>query len=86
VKHRDPFFTNASLPGPSLAATALLLFPATSFRLCPVPLPIEAKPMDDEIDTDRIDDTVLALLLLGLHDGMRAWKGLDWDTMDRLHR
>ena len=26
-------------------------------------------------DTDRIDDAVLALLCLGLHDGFRAWKG-----------
>ncbi|WP_299442365.1 DUF6429 family protein [uncultured Rhodospira sp.] len=34
---------------------------------------------------DRIDDTVLALLLLGLHDDDRAWKGFDWDAMDRLH-
>ena len=35
--------------------------------------------------SDRIDDTVLALLLLGLHDGARAWKSFDWDAMDRLH-
>ena len=39
-----------------------------------------------EIDTDRIDDAVLALLLLGLHDEWRAWKGFDWDAMERLHR
>ncbi len=38
-----------------------------------------------EIDTDRIDQTVLALLYLGLHDGCRAWKGFDWAAMDRLH-
>jgi hypothetical protein len=38
-----------------------------------------------EIDTDRIDDAVLALLLLGLHDGRRVWKGFDWDAMNRLH-
>ena len=38
-----------------------------------------------DIDTDRIDDAVLALLLLGLHDGCRAWKGFDWNAMDRLH-
>jgi hypothetical protein len=37
-------------------------------------------------DTDKIDDAVLALLLLGLHDGARAWKGFDWDAMDRLHQ
>jgi len=38
-----------------------------------------------DIDTDRIDDAVLALLWLGLHDGARAWKSFDWDAMDRLH-
>ena len=42
--------------------------------------------MDPEIDPDRIDDAVLALLWLGLHDGWRAWKGFDWDAMERLHR
>lgn len=39
-----------------------------------------------EIDTDRIDDAVLALLLLGLHDGGRVWKSFDWDAMNRLHQ
>jgi Domain of unknown function (DUF6429) len=38
-----------------------------------------------ELDTSKIDDAVLALLYLGLHDGARAWKGFDWDAMDRLH-
>jgi len=38
-----------------------------------------------ELDTDKIDDAVLALLYLGLHDGARAWKGFDWDAMNRLH-
>lgn len=28
------------------------------------------------LDTDKIDDMVLALLALTLHDGYRAWKGL----------
>jgi hypothetical protein len=37
------------------------------------------------LDTDRIDDTVLALLYLTLHDQDRAWKGFDWDTLSRLH-
>jgi Domain of unknown function (DUF6429) len=41
--------------------------------------------MTMEIDTDRIDEAVLALLLLGLHDGCRVWKGFDWDAMSRLH-
>jgi hypothetical protein len=30
-------------------------------------------------------DCVLALLLLGRHDGQRVWKSFDWDAMDRLH-
>ena len=38
-----------------------------------------------ELDTDKIDDAVLALLLLGRHDGDRAWKGFDWGAMDRLY-
>ena len=42
--------------------------------------------MDQEIDPDRIDAAVLALLWLGLHDGWRTWKGFDWDAMNRLHR
>jgi hypothetical protein len=37
------------------------------------------------IDTDRIDEAVLALLYLGLHEDRRAWKSFDWDAMDRLH-
>jgi hypothetical protein len=38
-----------------------------------------------ELDTNKIDDATLALLLLGLHSESRAWKGFDWDCMDRLH-
>jgi hypothetical protein len=38
-----------------------------------------------DLDTARIDDAVLALLWLGRHDGVRAWKSFDWDAMDRLH-
>ena len=38
-----------------------------------------------ELDQDKIDDVVPALLYLGLHDGARAWKSFDWDAMDRLH-
>jgi hypothetical protein len=37
------------------------------------------------IDTDRIDDAVLALLYLSRHDEWRTWKSFDWDAMDRLH-
>jgi hypothetical protein len=38
-----------------------------------------------ELDEDKIDDAVLALLHLGLHDNYRAWKGFDWDAMNRLY-
>jgi hypothetical protein len=38
-----------------------------------------------EIDTERVDEAVLALLYLGLHDGQRVWKSFDWDAMNRLH-
>jgi tetratricopeptide (TPR) repeat protein len=34
----------------------------------------------------RIDDAVLALLVLGIHDGDRVWKSFDWEAMDRLHQ
>lgn len=37
-------------------------------------------------DHDKIDDAVLALLLLGLHDEFGSvWKSFDWDALDRLH-
>ena len=38
------------------------------------------------IDLDKIDDTVLGLLWLTLHDENRAWKGFDWSTLNRLHQ
>ena len=38
-----------------------------------------------EIDSEKIDETVLALLYLTLHDGVRAWKSFDWQSMNRLH-
>ncbi len=37
------------------------------------------------LDTNKIDEAVLALLYLTLHDGSRAWKTLDWEAMHRLH-
>jgi hypothetical protein len=39
-----------------------------------------------KIVPDKIDDAVLGLLWLTLHDERRAWKGFDWGVMDRLHR
>ena len=44
-----------------------------------------ADDVEGGLDTDRVDQAVLALLYLGLHDGCRAWKGFDWAAMDRLH-
>ena len=43
--------------------------------------------MDKEqiVDTNKIDDTVLALLWLTMCGDARAWKGHDWDTLGRLH-
>ena len=42
-----------------------------------------------EYDKDKVDDMTLALLYLVMHDEdestARAWKGFDWDTMNRLH-
>ena len=39
-----------------------------------------------EYDKDKVDEMVLALLFLTLHGDGRAWKGHDWDAMDRLHQ
>lgn len=41
-----------------------------------------------EVDTNKIDEAALALLYLTMHrdrGGVRAWKNLDWDVMDRLY-
>ena len=43
---------------------------------------------DDRIDTDKIDEAALALLFLTMHgttNDLRAWKGIDWEVMNRLH-
>lgn len=42
------------------------------------------------VDTDKIDELTLALMHLVTHrqrskGPLRAWKGFDWDTLDRLH-
>ena len=38
-----------------------------------------------EIDTEKVDEAILTILYLALHDGARAWKGFDWETLNRLH-
>ena len=37
-----------------------------------------------DFDTEKIDEAVLALLYLTLHDD-RVWKSFDWNAMSRLH-
>lgn len=37
------------------------------------------------IDEEKVDKAILALLQLTLHDEYRAWKGLDFEVMNRLH-
>ncbi len=37
------------------------------------------------VDTDRIDEAVLALMHLGLHGNIRTWKSFDWDAVGHLH-
>ena len=41
-----------------------------------------------EIDTEKVDELTLALLYLTTFKdkhGLRAWKGHDWDVLNRLH-
>jgi Domain of unknown function (DUF6429) len=38
-----------------------------------------------QVDNEKIDEAILALLYLTLHDGARAWKSFDWDAMNRLY-
>jgi len=38
-----------------------------------------------DYDENELDETVLALLYLMLHEGARAWKAFDFAVMDRLH-
>ena len=42
------------------------------------------------MNNERIDEAVLALLHLGIHErhpvtGARTWKSFDWDALNRLH-
>ena len=42
--------------------------------------------MPIDIDEDKVDRAVLALLSLGRHEGYRTWKAFDWEAMGRLHQ
>ena len=42
-----------------------------------------------DYNSDKVDEMVLALLYLTMFKdkfGVRAWKGHDWDALDRLHQ
>ena len=44
--------------------------------------------MANEIDINKIDEAALALLFITMHsdgDLARAWKGIDWEVMNRLY-
>ncbi|WP_459570137.1 DUF6429 family protein [Cupriavidus sp. 8B] len=38
-----------------------------------------------DLDTDAVDEVVLALLYLNLCEERRAWKSLNWGALNRLH-
>jgi len=38
-----------------------------------------------EIDPEKVDEAVLAVLYLTLHHRIRAWKGIDWEALNRLY-
>jgi hypothetical protein len=41
-----------------------------------------------DYDVDKVDEMILALLHLTTfheHGATRAWKGMDWDALDRLY-
>jgi Domain of unknown function (DUF6429) len=39
----------------------------------------------DAVDWESVDEAALAIMLLGLHEGWRTWKGFDWEVLNRLH-
>ncbi len=39
----------------------------------------------DAVDWEGVDQAALALMLLGLHQGWRTWKGFDWEVLNRLY-
>jgi hypothetical protein len=46
------------------------------------------KRFEMEYDKDKVDEMALALMYLGMFSEKsiwHAWKGFDWDILDRLH-
>jgi hypothetical protein len=46
--------------------------------------PLEGETMND-YDREKVDEIVMALMYLTLYDSYRAWKGFDWEALDRLY-
>jgi hypothetical protein len=68
---------------PVIGRTQKLRVPKTCRKIVPM-------DTDPDIDTDKIDEDVLALLFLtsfreGKEFFWRAWKGHDWNALGRLH-
>lgn len=59
-------------------------FPLVSEAVCEAGEGYAAAQESPDCDLEKIDQCVLALLQLTLHDHSRAWKGIDFEAMDRL--
>jgi hypothetical protein len=42
--------------------------------------------MKMKLNQQKVEEAVLAVLWLTLHNDVAAWKTIDWDTMDKLHQ
>ena len=45
----------------------------------------KTEDQESAIDWDKVDEVAVALICLTLSSEGRAWKGLDWNLMDRLY-
>jgi hypothetical protein len=39
-----------------------------------------------KLNQQKVEEAVLAVLWLTLHNEVESWKTIDWETMDRLHQ
>jgi hypothetical protein len=57
---------------------------------CPVgprpAMPARLRGIPMKLNQQKVEEAVLAVLWLTLHNEVEAWKTIDWDTMDRLHQ
>jgi hypothetical protein len=49
-------------------------------------IPVSTYDKSMDIDQDKVDQAVLALLSLGRHEGYRTWKAFGWESMNPLHQ